>query len=38
MGLARVAFSGSLWTGPIDAESVGRFRFQSGFSKGSATV
>src|SRR4029079_17398138 len=30
-GLARVAFSGSLWTGPIDAKSVGRFRFRPGF-------
>src|SRR6478735_3093215 len=37
-GLARVAFSGSLWTGPIDAKSVGRFRFQHCFSKGHATV
>jgi hypothetical protein len=33
-GFARVAFSGSLWTGPIGAKSVGRFRFRSGFSEG----
>jgi hypothetical protein len=37
-GIVRVAFSGSLWTGSIGAQSVAAFRFRFGFSKGKATV